>query len=460
LKIIIIGGGPAGYIAAIRAAQLGAEVDLIEKNHLGGTCLNYGCIPTKSLFYDSSEYINTKKQINQNIFSGNISLNFNEVIKRKDNVVNSLVTGTEKLINSNKINLIYGNATFIDNNTVNINSKDGTTLSLTGDAFIIASGSKVFMPPIDGIDSEGLLTSKEILSLSDLPKSLTVIGGGVIGLEFASIFCSFGVDVKLVELNKCLSNTDSETTKRLTSMLKKQGLKIYQKYKTNKIEKNTQTYSISIENKKESIVLESEKVLIAAGRIPDFNDLHLENTSIEYDKKILTNSNYQTNISNIYAVGDVNGECLLAHAASHQAISAVEHLLLNKKVSKTYVPSCIFTNPEYCSVGQTEDYLKENKISYIKSKFPFTANGKALTMNSTDGYIKILSSEKVELLGVHILGPHASDLIHEATLAISNNLSIESIISTIHAHPTLSEAFHEAALDSIGTSLHLVPQKK
>ncbi|WP_461206261.1 dihydrolipoyl dehydrogenase [Clostridium sp. DL1XJH146] len=460
--IIVIGGGPGGYVAAIRAAQLGARVCLIEKDKIGGTCLNRGCIPTKAL-YRNAEILNTLKNIDE--FGINIneySVDIEKVQKRKNEVISKLVGGVEQLLQANNIEVIKGTASFIDKNTISVMHEDKKITQITGTNVIIASGSSPSIPPIEGADIEGIYTSENILNFNNIPKSLTVIGGGVIGMELACIFNSFGTEVTVIEyLPEILAQIDTDITKRLTSSLKRKGIKINTSTKVNSIEKIESGYTITCVGKKGELKVRSEKVLVSAGRAPYFDNLNLEALSVDFDSKgIKTDSDCATNIPGIYAIGDVTGGLMLAHAASHEGIKAVEKIMGYSNASdSTVIPSCIFIFPEIASAGLTEKEAKEKEISYKVSKFMFGANGKALALGEPEGFVKVLSSNEI-IIGVHIMGPHASDLIHEGTLAITKELKIDDIINTVHAHPTLAESFTEAVMGLKGQAIHMVPPKK
>src|SRR6056297_1162698 len=456
--ITIIGGGTGGYVAAIRAAQLGAEVNLIEKEKVGGTCLNWGCIPTKALVYSAKTYSDIQNARRFGIEVEDASVNMKRVIKNKDGIVKQLVGGVEFLLKKHKVNVIQGTADIVDKKTVSVDTKKGEEVLKT-DYIIIATGSNVKKVPIKGIDTEGILTSKEALDLKDLPESLAIIGGGVIGMEFAFIYSAFGVDIKVVEyLDDILPGVDKEITNELRSIAKRERIKITTGAQVTEIKKDG-NFSVKYIKKDEEDILDVEKVLIATGREPSFGGLSLDKLGIETEgNAIKVDDTLQTNLDNIYAVGDVTGKILLAHVASHQGIIAVENIMgKEKKVDYDVVPSAIFTKPEIATVGLTEEEAVGKNIDFSVGKFPFRANGKIKTMNKRKGFIKIIIDKKThKILGSSIIGVHATDLIHELTLAIKNNLKIEDIIETIHAHPTTSEVIHEAALDTIGGALHYV----
>jgi len=463
--IVIIGGGPGGYVAAIRGAQLGAKVCLIEKEKLGWTCLNAGCIPTKAL-YKNAEIINTLKHIDEfGIGVSGFNIDVEKIQSRKQGVIDQLVGGIGQLVKSNNIDLVNGLATLKDKNTISVMFSDDTTREITGKNIIIATGSAPSIPPIPGADSEGLYTSNEILNFDKLPESLVVIGGGVIGMEFACIFNAMGSKVTVMEfLPSILATVDSDLTKRLTPSLKKRGIDLNVSTGVTKIEKSASGYTVFAEGKKGEIQVEAEKVLIAIGRKPLTDGLNLESLGIEYDRKgIKVDEKFETSIKGVYAIGDVNGKIMLAHAASHQGEVVVEEIMGVHSKHSEVIPGCIFIFPEISSVGITEDEAKLKGIEYKTSKFMFGANGKALTLGESEGMVKVISQVvdgKNIIVGVHIMGPHASDLIHEGVLAVSNEMDIESIVSTVHAHPTLSEAFHEATSGILGRAIHLAPSRK
>mgnify|MGYP000075914386 FL=1 len=457
--ITIIGGGTGGYVAAIRAAQLGAKVNLIEKDSIGGTCLNWGCIPTKALVYSAEKYSEMQNARRFGIEVSDVKVNMKRVIKNKEKIVKQLVSGVEFLLKKHNVNVIKGTASLKDKNTVSINTEEGVK-NLDTDYIIIATGSKVKKAPIKGVNQDGVLTSKEILDLTELPESLAIIGGGIIGMEFAFIFSNFGVDVKVVEyLDNILPGLDQEVVSEISSIARREKIEIITGAEVEEIIKNEETYNIDYKKDKEQQKLKADKVLVATGREANFGGLELDKLGIEKENNsIKVDEHLKTSVDNIYAVGDVTGKILLAHVASHQGIVAVENILKEEKeMDYDTVPSAIFTKPEIATVGITEKEAKEKNIDYKVGKFPFRANGKVKTMNKRKGFIKIIiGKDNHEILGCSIIGAHATDLIHELTLAINKDLKVEDLIETIHAHPTTSEVIHEAALDSLGRALHYV----
>ena len=461
--IIIIGGGPGGYVAAIRAAQLGLNVTVIEKDKLGGTCLNRGCIPTKAL-YRNAEILNILENIDEfGISVSDYSINVAKVQDRKNKIVHTLVSGVEQLLKANKVEVISGEATLKDKNTVTVKTADGVQNIRTKN-IIIATGSVPYMPSIKDIEEKGVVTSDELLEFEEIPEELVVLGGGVIGLEFAGIFNAMKTKVKVIKASTTIfPSVDSDITKRYSAYLKKQGIEVQSSVDVKSIERQGEKLVIKAEGKKGEMSITADTILISKGRRANVKGLDIESLGIVMDKKgIRVDENLKTNIEGIYAIGDVNGISLLAHAASSQGVYAVEHIagLTNKKY-EAIIPDCIFVFPEIASVGVTEDEAKKRELEYNASKFMFGANGKALSLGEGDGFIKILSlKEDDTIIGVHIMGPHASDLIHEGALAINNKLGVEDIKKTVHAHPTLSEAFYEAALGLKKEAIHIAPPRK
>lgn len=447
--IAIIGGGPGGYVAAIRAAQLGANVCIIEKDRIGGTCLNRGCIPTKAL-YKNAEVINTLNRADEfGIILDDYKIDVEKIQDRKVKIVDKLVMGIGQLLKANKVEIFEGSAAFIDKNTLNINLNSGDNIEITAKNIIIATGSKPSIPPILGADNEDVLNSDELLNFTSIPESLAIIGGGVIGMEFAGIFNELGSKVTVIEaLPSILTSVDSDLTKRLTSMLKRKGMDIHVNTMVKSIE-SKEKLQIKAEGKKGEINIAADKVLIATGRYPSIDGLNLEGVGIQFDKKgIKVDSNYETNIAGIYAIGDVNGKNMLAHAASNQGVQVVEKILGKRElILNSPVPNCIFAFPEIACVGLKEDEAKLKGIEYNVSKFLFGANGKALTQGEGEGLIKVISRKQDNtILGVHIMGPNASDLISDGSIAITKGFTKEDLEDVIYAHPTLGEAFYEAVL--------------
>ncbi|WP_061320449.1 dihydrolipoyl dehydrogenase [Clostridium botulinum] len=461
MKLVVIGGGPGGYVAAIRGAQLGAEVTLIEKEKLGGTCLNIGCIPTKVLLH-SSELLNEIKEARTLGIEVNneVKINWTQLQNRKNTVVNTLVSGVSSLLEHNKVKVINGTAAFEGKSSIKVTKDQGESENIQFDNVIISSGSVPFIPPIEGRELEGVIDSTGALSLDSIPKSMVIIGGGVIGIEFANIFNSLGCKVTVIEmLPYILPPVDREISEILKEKLKKDGIDIYNNCKVTKIENNNENLNVSFEEDNDKLNIEAQKVLIAVGRRANIGNLNLESTGVSTEKGcILVNDNMETNIKGIYAIGDCTGKNMLAHVASDQGIIAVENIMgKNKKMDYKTVPACVYTKPELASVGLTEEQAKQKGVDYKVGKFPLIYNGKSLIMNDTEGFIKIIADKKYEeILGVHILGPRATDLITEAALALRLEATLEEIITTVHAHPTIGEAMKEAALAVNKEAIHMV----
>ncbi len=459
IDVVIIGGGPGGYVAAIKAAHLGLKAVLVEKDKLGGVCLNRGCIPTKALV-STAELLNHIQRAEEfGIQVKDYSFDFPAIMKRKDLITRRLSSGVEQLMKANQVRVVRGEGQIIEPGKVEVTDTAGEKEVIKTKNIIIATGSKVMKLPIPGIDSEGVITSDEALSLSELPSKMIIIGGGVVGIEFAGIFKALGVEVTVVEmLPRILLPIDEEIARRLTQILKRKGIEILTDCKVKEIKKNHQNLEVLVSTNDGEKRLETEKVLLAAGRVPELGNIDVQRLGIELDKgAIKVDEKMRTNIPGIYAVGDVVGKIMLAHVASREGIVAVENIS-GKEVLMDYkvVPNCVFSMPEVASVGLTEEEARKENDNIKVSKFPFMANGKALGMGETEGMVKIIAeADTSELLGVHILGVHASDLIAEGTLALSMEATAFEIVNTIHAHPTLAEAIAEAAEGIIGKPIHL-----
>ncbi|MCF6465303.1 dihydrolipoyl dehydrogenase [Clostridium sp. Cult2] len=465
-NIAVIGAGPGGYVAAIRGAQLGGNIYLIEDREVGGTCLNRGCIPTKTYFRNAEIMHTLKKSEEFGIIIDNFKLDGKALQERKTKVVTQLVKGIEQLISSYKnIEFIPGRAQIKDNKTIVVNLKDGETREISVDNIIIATGSKPTMTETKGVDLEGVITSDDLLDMEEIPETLIVIGGGVIGLEFASIYQELGSQVILLA-SRILKNVDMEIARRLPMFFRKQGMETYVDIRAKEIIKEGDKLRVVARYKKkdEEIEVVGDKVLIASGRGPVTEGLNLDNIGVEYNHKgIKVDKNFETTVEGIYAIGDVNDMGIqLAHVASAQGVYVTEKIMgLKPDINLDVYPNCVFTLPEVAFVGFTEEELKAKGIDYKFSKFLFAANGKALSLGEGEGFIKVFASkEDNKVLGVTILGPHANDLIHEGALALANDMDIDSITRTIHAHPTLSEAFMEAVHGLEDKAIHIAPPRK
>lgn len=465
MKIIIIGAGPGGYETARLAAKRGVEVVLIESAHVGGTCLNEGCIPTKTFCKNAEVLDSLREGETFGLTDLTYGFDFSKVIDRKNAVVEQLRGGVEGLLNNKLITLVRGKASFKDAHTVTV-TPGATPVTIeksveySADHIIIATGSVSSSLPIPGADLPGILTSREILDIEKVPSSLCVIGGGVIGLEFASIFRSFGCEVTVLEYCKdILPRFDTDLAKRLKQSLSKRGISVETQAQVTSItERDADAYTVSYTRKGKEETVTAEKVLMAVGRRANVASLNLDDIGLEYTQRgIVTDERtMQTNIPHIYAVGDINGRMMLAHAATFQGIVALDHIMgVENQIDLSVMPAAVFTSPEAASVGLTEDECKERGIPVKCLKSFFRANGKAVTMGETDGFCKVVvAAEPKEgaqspyqpgrVLGCHLYGPHSSDIVQEACAMISRKATLEEFQSVIHTHPTLTEVLQSA----------------
>ncbi|WP_371374570.1 dihydrolipoyl dehydrogenase [Sporomusa aerivorans] len=460
--VAVIGGGPGGYVAAIRAAQLGGKVLLVEKESLGGVCLNRGCIPTKTLLKSAEKWEDLQRCAEFGLQAGEVGFDFSSIVARKDKVVAGLRAGIEQLVKSNAITVLHGTAVLTGAGSLAVSTASGTETYETGKV-IVATGSAPSSIPVPGRELAAVLTSDNLLELTEVPKSLLVIGAGVVGLEFAFIMKAFGCEVTIVEmLPTILPMVDSDIVKRIGPVLRKQGIKTVAGAKVTAIEEAAGGVTVKVSTAKGDQEFAVEKVLVAAGRRPVTEELGLAEAGVFYDRTgINVNERMETNIPGIYAIGDVTGQSMLAHAASAAGIVAAENAMgLNSVMDYRAIPSCIFTTPEIAMVGLTEAEASNQGLSYTIGRFNFAANGKAVTMGEPDGLVKIIAAaETGKVLGMHILGPHASDLIMEGALAIQNGLTARDIAHTVHPHPTLSETVMESAHGTFGEIIHQVKMK-
>jgi dihydrolipoamide dehydrogenase len=437
--LVIIGAGPGGYDAAIYAKEHDLDVLLIEKETVGGTCLNWGCIPTKALYHNSLKWKELKEINEFGISIENPSLDFSMIKKRKERIVSSQVSNIESTLEKLHIDFIQGEANILEKNMVVVGENTILTKNI-----IIATGSSPRVFPFDGIHLPIVHDSKGLLSLNKIPKKLLVVGAGVIGIEMATIFAGFGTEVTIIEYaEQILPALDKDISKRAQTLIKRSGVTIFTSSTLRKLYEEDRTYYAKINSKKGEIVIETDYVLIATGRKPNFGNLPLKELGIHFDSSgIFVDSHKQTNVTGIYAIGDVNGELMLAHKATYDGYKAVSHILGNHyPIRFDLVPSVIFGVPEIATVGKTEKQLVKDE--YRVSKFMYRTNAKADCMNETDGFIKIIVDNNDLLIGCQIIGPHASDLIHEVTGMMSRNSTLTEYLNVIHAHPTLSEVIGE-----------------
>ncbi|WP_156290850.1 dihydrolipoyl dehydrogenase [Oceanobacillus salinisoli] len=466
--IVILGGGTGGYVAAIRAAQLGMKVAIVEKDKLGGTCLHRGCIPSKALLRSAEVYQQTMKASEFGIETENTTFNFLKIQERKDAIIEKLHQGVKGLMKKGKIDVFYGYGRILGPSifsplpgTISIEYKDGKeNTMIVPKSVIVATGSKPNTLPGLDIDGTNVLHSDDALLMEKLPESILIVGAGVIGVEWASMLSDFNVKVTVVEYSdRILPTEDEEVASEVERQLSKKGVTFIKnaKVQPDTIDKQ-RGIQIHAEINGETTVLKAEKMLVSVGRKANIDNIGLENTEIEIENGwIQTNKYYQTKESHIYAIGDVIGGMQLAHVASHEGIVAVEHIANQNPMPINYnhVPSCIYSNPEAASVGLTERQAKEKGFDLKVGKFPFAAIGKALVFGETDGFVKIISDKKTDdILGVHMVGPHVTDLISEAGLAKVLDATAWEIGQTIHPHPTLSEVISESALAVDGFQIH------
>ncbi len=462
-RVSVIGGGPGGYVAAIRAAQLGAKVTLVEKGPIGGTCLNVGCIPTKVLLHTADVFSEIRHAKDLGISVTGASVDWNALMKRKDAVVQTLTGGVATLLRSNGVRVIAGEASFASPGEIVVKSANGGEERIGHDAAIIATGSGAFVPPVPGFDLPGVITSTEALSLPEIPKSMVLVGGGVIGVEFASAYASFGTSLTIVEmLPEILPNIDEEITGILKATLLQRGVRIHTSSKVTGVRRAETGFIVVVESPDNRMEIEAERVLVCVGRKPNTSELSLERAGVSVERgRIVTDGHMRTSQAGIYAVGDCASPIMLAHVASREGVVAAENIM-GHDVLMDYrtTPSAIYTSPEVASVGLTERQAGEKGIAVRIGRFPMAANGRSVIVNDVAGIVKYVVDEKYgEIIGLHIIGPHATDLIVEGALAIRLEATVDEIVTTIHAHPTIGEALAEAALASRGETIHM-PKKQ
>lgn len=467
--VVILGGGTGGYVAAIRAAQLGLKTAVVEKEKLGGTCLHKGCIPSKALLRSAEVYRTAREADQFGVETAGVSLNFEKVQQRKQAVVDKLAAGVNHLMKKGKIDVYTGYGRILGPSifsplpgTISVERGNGEENDmLIPKQVIIATGSRPRMLPGLEADGKSVLTSDEALQMEELPQSIIIVGGGVIGIEWASMLHDFGVKVTVIEYaDRILPTEDLEISKEMESLLKKKGIQFITGAKVlpDTMTKTSDDISIQAEKDGETVTYSAEKMLVSIGRQANIEGIGLENTDIVTENGMISvNESCQTKESHIYAIGDVIGGLQLAHVASHEGIIAVEHFagLNPHPLDPTLVPKCIYASPEAASVGLTEDEAKANGHNVKIGKFPFMAIGKALVYGESDGFVKIVADRDTDdILGVHMIGPHVTDMISEAGLAKVLDATPWEVGQTIHPHPTLSEAIGEAALAVDGKAIH------
>lgn len=466
--LVILGGGTGGYVAAIRASQLGLSTAIVEQEKLGGTCLHKGCIPSKALLRSAEVYRQTKSASEYGIDTTEIQLNYPAIQKRKENIVEQLHTGVKSLIKKGKIDVYYGKGRILGPSifspmagTISVENNDEENEMLIPKNIIIATGSSP--RNLKQIEPDGvkILNSDHALQMDELPRSMMIIGGGVIGIEWASMLADFGVDIKVIEYSdRILPSEDADISKEMEKALKKRGIQIITSAQLleEKLEITDEGVIATVSVNGVEEVFEADKMFISVGRIGNTKDIGIENTEIELDSSFIkVNEVYQTKEKHIYAIGDVIGGMQLAHVASSEGIAAVEHIAEGTRKSINYqnIARCVYSHPEIASVGLTEEKAKEQGFTLKIGKFPFKAIGKALVYGESDGFVKIIADESTnDILGIHMIGPHVSDMISEAALAMLLDATPWEIGETIHPHPSLSEVIGEAALAVDGKALH------
>jgi len=452
--VTVIGSGPGGYVSAIRCAQLGMKTAIVEKySALGGTCLNVGCIPSKALL-DSSEHFHTAKEDfkTHGIVISDLKVNLSQMIKRKDEVVKQTSDGVAFLMKKNKIDVFHGSGSFVDKNTIKVSGVNGNDKTINSEKIIVATGSKPSSLPFIKIDKKQIITSTEALKLKQVPKHLIVIGGGVIGMELGSVYARLGSKVSVIEfLGSIIPTMDKTMGKELQKSLAKLNFDFYLNHKVYEVSSTARQITVKAENlKKEKLELKGDYCLVSIGRKPFTDNLGLDNAGINTDPqgRIEVNEQLQTQVENIYAIGDVIKGPMLAHKAEEEGIYVAEQIDGQKPhINYLLIPGVVYTWPEVASVGYTEEQLKEMNHKYKSGKFPFKASGRARASMDTDGLVKVLADQDTdELLGMHIIGPRAADMIAEGVVAMEYRASAEDIARMSHAHPTFTEAIREACL--------------
>jgi len=457
-KIVIIGGGPGGYVAAIRAAQLGAQVTVVEREALGGTCLNWGCVPTKTLLHSARLYRAMQDTRRFGVYAGESSFRFDKMVENKNVVVETNVSGVESLLRKHGVELVRGTGELLDPSTALVRTNGGDGVKKTADAIVIATGSEPLVPGFVRLDRDRIITTNEALYLDHLPGRIAVVGGSVSGCEFACLFGLLGAKVTLIEmLPQIVPTEDAEISRRLEGALRNLGIQVKTKTALKSVEKNYPSGSVTLTTEPGDGVT-AEYCLLTLGRKLNTEGIGLERLGIDFSAKgIAVNERMETNIENVYAIGDVTGKMLLAHVASEQGITAVENIMgLDATLDYSAVPSFIYTVPEIGSVGMTEDEAKDQGVDVIRGKAVFKTNAMAHAMGETTGFVKTVVDQKTKrIFGIHMLGPHATDLLGEATTIVRARMTVDDIKRIMHAHPTLSESIKEAVLASVDQAIHV-----
>ena len=460
MKVAVIGGGPGGYVAALKAAMLGAEVTVIEKNKLGGTCLNVGCIPTKALLASSDVLRTVKEAKNFGInVEGEIKPDFEAIVARKQKVTDELVAGIQFLFDKRGVKKIDGFGKLIDKNTIEVTKDDGSVEEVKADKIILANGSIPTVFPFMPYNGKNVITSDEVLSLEKLPKSMVIIGGGVIGSEIGQFYSSLGTKVTIIEvLPQILGRMDSDGAKALARQFKKDKIKVMCNVATDSFEVSDDIVKLNLNNGKS---LEAEVVLLCTGRKPNLANSGVAEAGVKMTDRgfIEVNEYMETNLEGVYAIGDIIPGAMLAHVASAEGMVAAENAVKGNSETVNYksIPSCVYTEPEVAGVGKTEDELKAEGVEYHVGKFDFRGLGKAKAIGKIQGFIKVLVDKDDVIIGATLVGPHCTDLLTELSIAVGLGLKAKDVGKVIHAHPSLSEGIMEALHDVHGECVHSVP---
>lgn len=461
--LIVIGAGPGGYVAAIKAAKLGLRTAIAEKGRVGGTCLNRGCIPAKAMIHASSLYQEMKQSEAFGVFATDVTFDYEKILSYKEETTDKLCQGVDQLLQANQVTCIHGKAMVAKEGIVYV-EEEGTRTAYQAKKILLAAGSKPLLPPIEGLTLEGVLTSDGLFQLRHVPKSLLIIGGGVISVEFATVFQALGTEVTIVEaMPRLIPNMDKEISQNLKMILKKRGIDIHISASVQRIEKEEEGLKCIFLEKDKEISISAQYVLCAVGRCPDTDGLFEPGTQPVMERgRVIVDEQFQTNLPGVYAIGDLIFGMQLAHTASAQGICVAEYIVgESPTIDLSIVPSCVYTNPEIASVGLTEDEAKEKGISIRTGKFIMSANGKSLISKEERGFIKIVAEENSNvILGAQMMCARATDMIGEFATAIANGLTAEQMQKSMRAHPTYNEAAGEALEEITGEAIHVAPKRK
>ena len=460
---IVIGAGPGGYVAAIKAAKLGLKTAIVEERRVGGTCLNRGCIPAKAMIHASSLYQEVITGGQFGVFASDVTYDYEKILAYKEETTDQLCQGVEQLLKANQVTYLRGKGTLTGNREVKVVS-DGEESIYAAGSIVLAAGSKPMLPPIPGLELPGVLTSDELFQLREAPKSLLIIGGGVISVEFATVYRALGCQVTIVEaMPRIVPNMDKDISQNLKMLMKKRGIDIHTGAAVRQIERDGEDMVCTFEEKENEVKVTSQYVLCAVGRCPDTDGLLEEGTQIEMERgRIVVDDTFRTNMEGVYAIGDLIRGTQLAHVASAQGMYVAEVIAgVNPSVDLDVVPGCVYTNPEIASVGMSEEEAKAKELQIQVGKFMMSANGKSLITKEDRGFVKVIAdAESGVVLGAHMMCARATDMIGEFATAIANKLTVEQMLRTMRAHPTYNEGAGEALEEVFGEAIHVVPRRR